>query len=213
MLKLQRIVFNIFGENTYIIWDDITKETIIVDPGCAYNDEEEQLSNFIVEHGLNIKYLFNTHCHIDHILGNSFVKESYNPEFLASEDDVFLLDLMLRQAESFGMTMKKSPYPDFFIKDNISILFSGHEIIPLYTPGHSPGSYCFYFRDSRFCITGDVLFREGIGRTDLWGGDYNKLINSIQTKLFTLPDNILIYPGHGENSTIGYERNNNPFLK
>lgn len=213
MIRIEKKILNMFGENTYLIWDDITKDTVLFDPGCSDNDEEKHLDDFISKNDLKIRYLINTHCHIDHILGNSFVKSKYNPEFLAAEEDVFLLDLMLVQAESFGLKMKKSPFPDRFLKEGESVFLSDSEIIPLFTPGHSPGGYCFYFKNEGFCITGDVLFREGLGRTDLWGGDYDALIDSIETKLFTLPGDVKIYPGHGESSTIEYEKNNNPFLK
>ncbi|MDP4172964.1 MAG: MBL fold metallo-hydrolase [Bacteroidota bacterium] len=212
MIKLERFVFNMFGENTYLIWDDQTNEAIVVDPGCSISIEEDKLADAINKKGLVVKYLLNTHCHIDHILGNAFIKSKFDPMFLAANEDMFLFDLMLIEAENMGFEMKKSPQPDQFLKDNSPINFAGTEFIPLFTPGHSPGGFSFYFKDSGFCITGDTLFRESIGRTDLWNGDYDKLINSIETRLLTLPDDVLILPGHGDKSTIGHEKENNPFL-
>ncbi|MGE5499426.1 MAG: MBL fold metallo-hydrolase [Syntrophothermus sp.] len=212
MLKTETFVLNAFLENTFIIWDDIQKEAVIIDPGCSNSAEEKLIGGFIKDNGLKLKYLFNTHCHIDHILGNSFIKSEFNPEFLAGEEDVFLLELMEHQARNYGMQMKKSPVPDSFFSDNQSLYLAGHEIVPIFTPGHSPGEFSLYFKGNNFCVTGDVLFQEGIGRTDLWGGDYDKLIESIENRLFSLPDDTIIYPGHGSSSTILHEKTNNPFL-
>lgn len=212
MLKIETFIFNVFSENTYLVWDDITREALIIDPGCRDDQEGNEISLFISSNSLKLIYLLNTHCHIDHILGNAFIKETCNPKFLAGEEDLFLLELMTHQAERFGIEMKKSPLPDSFLKEGENLKFAGQEIEPIFTPGHSPGGYCLYFRQSGFCITGDVLFNEGIGRTDLWGGDYDTLINSIVKKLFFLPDETVIYAGHGSNSTIGHEKKDNPFI-
>lgn len=199
-------------ENTYVIWDDETKETAVIDPGCHDTNEEIELEKFIDRNNLKIKYLINTHCHIDHVFGNAFVKEKYSPIFLAPEEDKFLLHNAVEQGKMFAIDVNPSPEPDEFIYDGMSIKLGNIKNEFLFTPGHTPGEYCIYFEDDKICITGDVLFREGIGRTDLWGGDTNTLLNSIRTRLFTLPDNVVIYPGHGEESTIGHEKTNNPFL-
>lgn len=213
MLKLEKMVLNLFGENTYIIWDDSSNEAMIIDPGCGDNEEEKMLTDFLEDRDLKVKYLLNTHAHIDHLLGNQFILSKYRPKYLAAEEDVFLLEKMQQQAEAFRLIAKQSPPPDEFLKDNGIINFAGNEVVSLHTPGHSPGGYCFYFKNSNICITGDTLFREGIGRTDLWGGDYDTLLKSIRIKLFSLTDDVIIYPGHGEPSSIGFEKENNPFLK
>ncbi|MBK7106613.1 MAG: MBL fold metallo-hydrolase [Ignavibacteriae bacterium] len=212
MIELKKFVFNPFQENTYLVWDKISNETIIVDPGCYTNKEEESLSKFIDENNLQIKYLINTHCHIDHILGNAFVKEKYKCEFFAPELDLPLLNKLSDQAKMFGISAKKSPHPDNFITENLVLKIGESTFSFLFTPGHTPGEYCILF-ETNICISGDVLFLEGIGRTDLWGGDYKTLINSIETKLFTLDNATKVFPGHGDSTTIGFEKLNNPFLK
>lgn len=212
MLKVDRFIFNVFSENTYIVFDEASKEAVIVDPGCSSTFEKEELREYLEQRGLRLKAFFNTHCHVDHILGNRFLKETYKAPFLAPEEDLFMLDLMLQEARKFGFEMEPSPRPDILLKEDLYFELGGSEVKFLFTPGHSPGGYCLYFKDDGFCITGDVLFFEGIGRTDLWEGDYESLISSIEEKLFTLPSDTLIYPGHGEKSTIGHERTHNPFL-
>jgi glyoxylase-like metal-dependent hydrolase (beta-lactamase superfamily II) len=212
MIKLKRFIFNPFDENTYLIWEENSKETIIIDPGCSDSVEEKELKDFISQNKLIPKYLINTHCHIDHILGNAFVKSEFNVEFIACEEDVFLLDLMQQQASMFSLAVKKSPQPDKYLSEDLKLEFQDIKVKFLFTPGHTPGEYCIYFPNANFCITGDVLFKEAIGRTDLWKGDYDTLIASIQDKLLALPDDVIIYPGHGDESTIGYEKKNNPFL-
>ncbi len=212
MIKIKTFVFNFFSENTFIVCDEETKETAVVDPGTSDLNEEEILDDYITKNELKIKYLINTHCHIDHILGCNFVKEKYNPEYLVPEKDVPLLQNGKMQASAFGVEFKDPPKPDKFISEEEELLLGKIKIKFLFTPGHTPGEYCIYFEEDKICITGDVLFRESIGRTDLWGGNYNQLIESIETKLFTLPGDVKIYPGHGEPSTINHEMKNNPFL-
>lgn len=212
MLQISRFIFSPFQENTYIIYDEQTNEAAVIDPGCSSTSEEKELSDFIEEKNLKVKYLINTHCHIDHIFGNAFVKEKFNPVYFAPEKDLFLFEIMKDQAENFGVKMKKSPEPDELISENIEIKLGDYEGKFIFTPGHSPGSYCLYFAENKICITGDVLFKEGIGRTDLWEGNYDVLLHSIEEKLYKLPDDTEIYPGHGEKSTIGYEKRFNPFI-
>ena len=212
MLKIKLFTFNIFSENTIVLWDDLTKETAIVDPGTSSSEEENILSDFITSEKLNIKYLINTHCHIDHILGCKFVKEKYNPIYLAPEKDIPLLDHAQEQAKMFDLSIDKPPKPDTLVVEETELQIGKSKMKFLFTPGHTPGEFCIYLESEKICISGDVLFNESIGRTDLWGGDYDQLINSIESKLLTLPDDVVIYPGHGESSTIGYERKNNPFL-
>lgn len=212
MISIEKFVFSPFQENTYILWDKVTKEAAIVDPGCMEESERIVLKEFIESSEISVKYLINTHCHIDHIFGNAFVKRNYNPAFYAPEKDVFLLDLMMKQAEEYGVELEKSPSPDYFLTEELHLFLGEEDMSFIFTPGHSPGEYCIYSRASNICISGDVLFLEGIGRTDLWGGDMRTLIQSIKFKLFLLPDNTLVFPGHGDSTTIGHEKRNNPFL-
>ena len=199
-------------ENTFVVWDEQSHEAAVVDPGMNDEQEEREFKSFIEENSLDIKYLINTHCHIDHILGCRFVKEKYNPVYYIPEKDLPLYDNADKQAEMFGVTLGKLPKIDKYLTEDERIILGNESFSNLFTPGHTPGEFSLYFDESKFCITGDVLFREGIGRTDLYGGDYNTLIESIKFKLFSLPDDILIYPGHGDESTIGYEKLHNPFL-
>ncbi len=212
MMKIKYFVQNIFSVNTYLVWEENSKEAIIIDPGASLKPEEEEISSFIEKEGLILKYMLNTHCHIDHIFGNAFIKNKYNPQFLAPEGDLFLLDIMVEHAGDFGVTMNPSPQPDTNITGDASIKIGECEAKFISTPGHTPDGYCVYFEKEKICFTGDTLFNEGIGRTDLWGGDFSVLMKSLKENLLTLPDDVVIYPGHGDKSTIGYEKNNNPFI-
>lgn len=213
MLNIQKFVFNPFSENTYIVWDDNSKTGAIIDPGCNDDNERETVDNFIRSNSLNLKFLINTHCHIDHIFGNSYIKKNYDVNFLAPEKDVPLLDMMINVAKIYAVELIPSPQPDELILDEQKFLLGNTEGEFLFTPGHSPGEVCLYFEKDKICFTGDVLFNKNIGRTDLLGGSYETLIASIENKLFTLPDDVTIYPGHGEASTIGDEKKNNPFFR
>lgn len=213
MLKLQKFTFNPFAENTYIIWCDDKKEAAVVDPGCFDKNEENELKDFISKNNLQVSFLLNTHCHIDHVLGNSFIKEEFDPEYYAPEKDVILLEHFKQQCEMVGIKAKKPPLPEKFITEDLDLKIGNVKTNFLFTPGHTPGEYCFYFEKDNKCITGDVLFNGSIGRTDLWGGNYDTLITSIKTKLLPLDNEVVIYPGHGEASNIGIEKRSNPFLQ
>lgn len=212
MLKVQSFEFNPFNENTYLLWDDKSKITAVIDPGCYDDYEKEELKNFIEENDLIPALLINTHCHIDHILGVSFIKENYDVKYLIPEKDLPLHKNAVSQGQMFGFDLEVLPEPDEFISEDKLIQINQDELKPLFTPGHTAGEFCFYSEKNKICITGDVLFHQSIGRTDLWGGDYDTLINSIKNKLLTLPDDTKIYPGHGVESTIGAEKKQNPFL-
>ncbi len=213
MLKIQRYVFSPFSENTYIIWDDDSKEGAIIDPGCYDSKEREAVDDFIYNNSIRLIYLVNTHCHIDHIFGNAFIKQKYNPIYLAPEKDVFMLDLMIDTAKNYRVEFTPSPKPDQFISEDVEFVLGRLKGKFIFTPGHTPGEFCLYFQTEKVCFTGDVLFNGSIGRTDLWGGNYDKLIESIQTKLLTLPNEVVVYPGHESRTTIGDEKKYNSFLK
>lgn len=212
MVKVKAFTFNLFAENTIVLWDNETKEAAVIDPGTSTPDEQQILSEFISSIDLNIKYLINTHCHIDHILGCRFIKEKFNPDYYAPEKDLPLLEHAQQQAQMFDIILDEPPKPEHLITEETELSLGKSKMKFLFTPGHTPGEFCIYLENEKICITGDVLFNESIGRTDLWGGDYNSLISSIQTKLLTLNDDVVIYPGHGESGPIGYEKQHNPFL-
>lgn len=212
MISVEKFVFNFFSENTYVVWDNNSGEGMVIDPGCSNEHEENVIKNFILGQNINLKYIVNTHAHIDHIIGNYFFKENYLVEFLGSEKDNFILEMLEDLGHKYGIRVKRSPLPDKYIKEDEIIKLGESEVNFLFTPGHSPGEFCLYIPEENICFTGDVLFRESIGRTDLWGGDYDTLLQSINEKLFTLPDSTKILPGHGDDSTIGYEKKHNPFL-
>lgn len=212
MIRIQKFIFNPFFENTFTLWDDETKEAIIVDPGCSDNEEEKILEEFISKNKLSITYLINTHCHIDHIFGCKFVKEKYNTMFLAPEGDLPLLQNAVMQAQMFGVEIENPPMPDRFLSEDVVLTLNKSEIKFLFTPGHTPGEFCIYLEKDKILISGDVLFKESIGRTDLWGGNYDTLIHSIKSKLLSLPHDVKVFAGHGDETTIGYEIENNPYL-
>lgn len=213
MLKIKSFIFNWFSENTYVVWDEVSKEGIIFDPGCSNIEEEKILVQFIEENKINVKYLINTHCHIDHILGNAFIAEKYNVDLFIPKNDEPLLLHSNEQGRAFNIDVKEFTNSFFFVDDNENFLLGDEKLIPIFTPGHTPGEFCFYNEANKILISGDVLFRESIGRTDLWGGNYEQLIDSINQKILCLPDETKVYPGHGELTSVGWEKMNNPFFK
>jgi len=210
-LTVHGITFNPFEENTYIIVAE-NKGCIVIDPGCFDTPEQNELVRKIDELSSKPVKLINTHCHIDHILGNAFVASKYNLGLEIHEGELPVLHAGPVIAGMYGIPYDPSPAPSQFIKEGIDIELGSEKLKVLFTPGHSPASICFYYPQGGWLIGGDVLFYESIGRTDLPGGDYDTLINSIRTQLFTLPDDTIVYPGHGPQTTIGYEKMFNPFL-
>ena len=210
-MKIKEFVFNPFQENTYVLYDD-TSECIIIDPGCYDREEELQLGEFIQKNGLKPVLLLNTHCHIDHVFGNHFVHSTYKLKPQIHPLEVEVLKAAPAICEMYGMKMQPSPEGDSTLNEADMKTFGKSELKILFTPGHSPGSVCFYSEKDNLVIGGDVLFHMSIGRTDLPGGDHRALMNSISQKLFALPDEVMVYPGHGPATTIGYEKKYNPFL-
>ena len=211
-MEFKRFVFNLFQENTYIIYDD-TKEAIIIDCGCSNKDEQQVLINFIEQNELKIVKALNTHLHIDHIAGNAFIKEKFGLSPTAHDGDIVIYENTPQQAAMFGFPMEQTP-PQLgeIINEGDLITFGNETLEVLHVPGHSPGSLCFYNKEEKIIFVGDVLFQHSVGRTDLWGGDMNTLIIGIKSKLMTLTDEIIVAPGHGDYTTIGEERRNNPFF-
>lgn len=212
-MKVSRFTFNMFGVNTYILWDDISREALIVDPGMINEKEQKEIKTFLDANNLNLKHLINTHMHIDHAFGISYVKENYNLKLECNLEDQFLAQRLNEQANMFGLPIPMSDLQiDKDLKDGEKIQLGDEHISILHVPGHSPGSVVLYAPQSNFIISGDVLFNTSIGRTDLPGGNYAQLINAINNKLMTLPDDVIVYPGHGPETSIGYEKQNNPYL-
>jgi glyoxylase-like metal-dependent hydrolase (beta-lactamase superfamily II) len=211
-MHLGIFTFNPFQENTYILYDE-TGECVILDPGCINSKEEKQLDDFIEANGLKPVRLINTHCHIDHILGNKYVSDKYDLGLEIHEGEMVVLRSGKIVGDSYGIPYNPSPEPVRFIKDGDIIEFGNTKLESIFTPGHSPASLSFLNRESNILIAGDVLFRESIGRTDLPGGSMSTLISSIQNRLLILDDDTQVFPGHGPKTTIGHERVNNPFLR
>lgn len=211
MISIQQFAFNPWAENTYVLYDE-TGECVVIDPGCHNREEQDALAKFIRETELRPVLLVNTHCHIDHVLGNKFVHDMYGllPRFHRLEEAV--LNAMVPYAASMSMPYDPSPPAESFLEEGRDIRFGNASLQSLLTPGHSPGSLSFFSAEERFLIGGDVLFQGSIGRTDLPGGDFDTLIRSIETQLFPLGDDVKVFPGHGPATTIGFERENNPFL-
>ncbi len=211
MAVVVALTYNAFEENTYIVYDE-TNECIIFDPGCNSNDEREHLKAFIQSKNLNPVKLINTHCHLDHIFGNKFIYDTYGllPEIHRGELPV--LKAAPQIGMMYGVPCELSPEPVVYIEDADIISFGNTNFQTSLAPGHSPASLCFINEKDNFVIAGDVLFYESIGRTDLPGGDYDTLIKSIQNNLMILPDDMVVYNGHGPATTIGHERRYNPFL-
>lgn len=210
MLQVQSFVFNPFQENTFVLFDE-TKECIIVDPGCSDEAENVRLKSFIDKNKLRVKLLLNTHCHVDHVLGNRFVKDTFKVNLLIHRIEGATLKAAEVVAPSYGFHNYVHQDADAYLEEGDYIMVGNQTLSVLFVPGHSPGHVAFYSEKNRILIGGDVLFYNSIGRTDMPGGDHELLLNSIHTKLFTLPDYVKVYPGHGPETTVGFEKKTNPF--
>jgi hydroxyacylglutathione hydrolase len=210
-MKVKTFVFNDFQENTYIL-SDSSMQCVIIDPGCNTAEERKKLSEYIEKERLIPVALINTHCHIDHILGNEYVARMYNLYLQAHIGEEIVLSRGEMVSQMYGIPYTPSPSITQHLEHGQTFNFGNQSFKILLTPGHSPASICLFNEAEKKLIAGDVLFYQSIGRTDLPGGDYDTLINSIETQLMPLPDDVTVYPGHGVPTTIGYERTNNPFL-
>jgi hydroxyacylglutathione hydrolase len=212
MLQIKAFTFNPFAENTYIAYDE-TAQAVVFDPGCYAPNERKMLTAFIADKGLKIQRLINTHCHLDHIFGNAFVEETYGVPLECHRAEIPVLERAPMAGQMYGTPLPAQKIPTEFIEDNAEISFGNTVCRAILAPGHSPGSLCFYFEKEKILIGGDVLFFGSIGRTDLPGGSHQQLLQSIEQRLMVLPDDVKVYSGHGQTTTIGYERHHNPFLK
>ena len=213
MITIQRFTFNPFQENTYLLFDE-TKECIIIDSGCYERAEQDLLRTFVNENELKPVKLINTHCHIDHVLGNKFVADTWNLGLEMHVLDLPLLHSVKDYSTAYGFDhYDESPEPTIFLKEGEQVHFGNSRLDILFTPGHAPGHITLHSPEQKFVISGDVLFQMSIGRTDLPGGDHKTLINSIKTVLTPLAEDTQVFCGHGPSTSIGFEKVNNPFLK
>lgn len=211
MLTIKSFCFNPFQENTYVL-SDSSGQCMIIDPGCYYDQEKEELEAYIASGKLNPVMLVNTHCHLDHIFGNAFVSAKYSLPLHMHEKEVPVLDYAPAAGLMYNVPFENYSGTRIFIEEDRTISLGNHSFQVLFTPGHSPGSISLYCAARQFLISGDVLFRRSVGRTDLPGGDAKVLMDSIRNKLFTLPEGTVVYSGHGPETTIGEEIRENPFL-
>jgi glyoxylase-like metal-dependent hydrolase (beta-lactamase superfamily II) len=212
MLDVKAFTFNPLAENTYVLYNE-NRRCCIIDPGCYFPEEREELKTGIEKTDLTPVMLLNTHCHLDHVFGNKFVHDTWGLPLHLHEKEKPLLDLASQSGTKWQLPFDNYEGPLVYLKEGNKIKIDQDELEILFTPGHSPGSVSFYYKPGGFVIGGDVLFSGSIGRTDLPGGDFDTLINSIQTQLFTLPDETKVYSGHGRMTTIGFEKMNNAYVK
>lgn len=215
MLQIHSFEFNLFGVHTYLVWDTQSYECAVIDPGMSNKREETVLDKFIEENGLKLTHLINTHLHIDHTLGDDYVRNRYNLPVKAHKDDEFLARQRDGQAKMFHLNIPALEPLEIGVelKEGEKIMLGKEYLEVMEVPGHSPGSIILYAPAGHFLIAGDVLFQGSIGRTDLPGGDFATLIGGIRSKLMSLPDDTIVYPGHGPATTIGSERRSNPYLR
>lgn len=211
MLQIKSFAFNPFSENTYVVFNEL-KNAYLIDPGNFSDAETEALAKFIADENLKIQNILLTHAHIDHVLGLQWAYDTFNVSVLMHEMDKELLDRNPMSARQFGFFFKPFEGIIEFISESDLLDLDSDRFKTLHVPGHSPGSVAFYSEAQKFLISGDVLFEGSIGRTDLYKGDPEQLLESVKTQLFVLDDETKVYSGHGNPTTIGFERNHNPFF-
>lgn len=211
-MKIKQFVQNPFQENTYLVYDD-TGDAIIIDAGSYTSSDVDEIKRFADENRLIVKFLVNTHCHIDHVIGVNALCKLYGVDCYAHREELPMLQSVPTQAIMFGLEIDAIPQIEKTIDDGDTIKFGNASLQVIHTPGHTRGCVCFYSEPDRILFSGDTLFQGSIGRTDLAGGNYDLIISSITAKLLTLPDEVLVFPGHGPSTTIGKERVSNPYLR
>lgn len=211
MLHFKSFTFNPFQENTYLLFDE-NGEAALFDPGCFEPHEKKELLDFVTDKKLRVNQLFNTHCHIDHVLGNAWAMKTFGVGLQIHPEEAAVLKAVEVYAPNYGFVGFESSEPDSFLEEGQSIFIGKEKLKVLFVPGHAPGHVVFYHEPSGQCIAGDTLFRGSIGRTDLPGGNHRLLLEKIHSELFPLPDQTVIYPGHGPETTIGFEKTHNPFV-
>lgn len=211
MLQVHSFTFNPVQENTYVLYNEAGL-CCIIDPGCYFASEEMALKQFIDDHRLKPVLLLNTHCHLDHIFGNRYVHRTWGLKLHLHAAEKIVLDHGPQSGQAWGMPFDNYDGELVYLEEGDKVKLGDEELEVIFTPGHSPGSVCFYSHDHKFLIGGDVLFDGSVGRTDLPGGSFATLEQSIKTKLFLLPEDVIVYPGHGSSTTIGDEMRDNPFV-
>lgn len=208
-MKIKQFQFNDISVNTYIVWDSQTLDAVIIDPGCYYPQEEQTLKQFVEDNKLSINHILNTHLHFDHIFGNNFAEETFGVAAKAHNADMPWLLQIGRRLASFGIQYNKSVNPikpENFLQEGDTVSFGRHTFNILHIPGHSPGSLVYYCKEENILFCGDVLFKGSLGRYDFADSNGTALVQGIRQKLFTLPDNTVVYSGHGPSTTIGIEK-------
>ncbi|MEP7254218.1 MAG: MBL fold metallo-hydrolase [Ferruginibacter sp.] len=211
MLKIKSFVFSPIQENTYLLYNEF-KDCVIIDPGCYFPEEKDELKAFITQSGLKPRMLLNTHCHLDHVFGNKFIAETYGLTLQLHEKEKQMLDIAPASGLMYDMPFENYAGGFTYLKEGDTVLLGEDELKVIEAPGHSPGHICFYCAKQHFIISGDVLFNRSIGRTDLPGGNHQTLLKNIREKLLVLPAETNVYSGHGPETTIGEEKKYNPFL-
>ena len=213
-MKIKQFVFNPFQVNTYIYFNSDNHNGIIIDPGMINANEESILNSFVRKERISIKYIINTHGHIDHVAGNYFAQKEYGAPLVIHEKDIPILENAHATGKKYGITIQPSPEPEIILRDNILIKIQAHILKLIHTPGHSPGGICIIDQSKKIIFSGDLIFKNSIGRTDLPGGDFKTLIKSIHNILFIeCDDDYTVYSGHMEATTIIEEKISNPFLQ
>jgi hydroxyacylglutathione hydrolase len=211
MLQIKSFEFSPIQENTYVIYNELN-DCIILDPGCYFDEEEDALFSFIEAKKLRPAMLINTHCHLDHVFGNKAVAEKYGLTLQLHKNEQALLEFAPASGLMYSMPFDNYTGEFIFLNEGDIIRLGEDELKVLLTPGHSPGSLSFYCEKDKFVISGDALFKNSVGRSDLPGGDHDQLIKSIKENLLVLPDDVKVYSGHGPVTTIMAEKTGNPFL-
>ncbi len=211
-MKIKSFVLNPFGINCYLYYDEKTGEGILIDPAISSEEEKTQISRYIESEKVKIKYIINTHGHLDHVIGNKWAKDTFSAPLYFHEKDKPLVEKVTEQGLMFGIDVFAQPEADKFITEGDIITFNNCKLKIIHTPGHSSGSICLVDEENKVIFSGDTLFNNSIGRTDLPGGDMKILLDSINLKILCYPDDFEVYPGHMESTTIGDEKKYNPFL-
>ncbi|WP_353150873.1 MBL fold metallo-hydrolase [Chryseobacterium sp.] len=212
MLQIQGFVFNFASENTYIIYNE-NKNAWLIDPGNMNAQETQAIDNFIKDKGLNIQKILLTHAHIDHVLGLQWAVNTFKVPVNMHQEDQDVLDMLQASGIRFGMSIDPVKVDIEYVKEGDELDLDGEKFKIYHVPGHSPGSVVYHNENQKFMISGDVLFEGSIGRTDLYKGNYEQLIEGIKTKLFILDGDTQVFSGHGNPTTIGFEKQYNPFFK
>lgn len=211
MTHIHSFTFNAFSENTYLLAEP-NGSCLIIDPGVSDGNERKKLEVFIKKNNLIPAHIINTHCHVDHVLGNKWCKDTYGIPLWIPKGEEIVLQRLVSVAQMYGVSAEASPEPDFLMQEGEELVCEETHWKLISAPGHSPASICLYDPIQKILIAGDVIFYESIGRTDLPGGNHQQLLKNIHEKILTLPEEVIVYPGHGPTTTIGHERMYNPFL-